>query len=138
MRNSKKLILAAVVAIVSGCGTRAPISTMATVAAPRPAVRLASVQATSLMVTRLRETGANLIGSFSVANGSRSVEVFRFFGTSKGITQVTVQLGNETPRAVTPAEASRYLQVLSAAPANQQTQQLLSLLNTWSRKTAVR
>jgi hypothetical protein len=122
-------------AVLTGCGEPRNLLApqVATTAAQN--VRLASVQPQQLMVQKLPETGTNLIGAFNLMNGSRSSEALRFYGTRQALTKVTVQNGpTAAPRPITPAEASRYGQLLAQARTDQTTSELKNLLGAWASK----
>jgi hypothetical protein len=120
-----------VATMLAGCG--APRSLLAPQVQSQT-IRPASVQPAQLMVQKNPEAGTNLIGSFTLMNGNRSAEVLRFFGSRQTLSKVTVQGTSSAPRDITPAEASRYGQLLAQARADQATSELRSLLNAWANK----
>jgi hypothetical protein len=132
MRALMTLLMTATV--LAGCG--APRNLLAPAAQAPTNVRLASVQPQALQVQRTPETASNLIGAFNLINSNRSSEVLRFYGSRTTVSKATVQNGASAARAISPAEATAYGQLLAKARPDQATSELRSLLAAWASKKA--
>lgn len=132
MRHGTWLGVAAMLLVMSGCARSAP-----TLIVPStPPVQSAAAKAATITVMRNPEAGPGLLGSFNLISGRGPAETLRFFGNRSLISQATVQMGNEPPRAINATEAQRYAELLGFARPDAQTRELLSLLQGWaSRRT---
>ncbi|MBC7543445.1 MAG: hypothetical protein H7338_12010 [Candidatus Sericytochromatia bacterium] len=126
--------VATLVLVASGCGKPSLLPTQSAPTIVRPA----SVQPAALTVTRNPEAAPGLLASFNLINANRSAETLRFFGTQTKLTQATVQTGQSVPRAITPAEAGRYAQLLTQARVDNNTSALRNMLSGWAAKAVHR